>query len=211
MVNSASSDDRNELRSTLRSRRRSLSKAEQELAAESLMVRVRTNRLFRASRRVAFYIANDGEIDPAPLMALALRQHKSCYLPILSRIQSDRLWFAPYEPRAIFSRNRFGIPEPVVPARHWIRANDLDLVFLPLVAFDSEGNRLGMGGGFYDRTLAFLGSRRYWEKPHTIGLAHELQRVPSLATRSWDIPLQGIITNQAEHFCSRNILKEDRQ
>ena len=92
--------------------------------------------------------------------------------------------------------NRFGIQEPACSPRHWVRAWQLDLILLPLVAFDESGNRLGMGGGFYDRSLAYRQSRTHSRRPRLIGLAHELQRVEQLATNSWDIPLDMIATEK---------------
>jgi len=204
MVSTASGADRARLRSTLRARRRALTGPEQDRAAHALAARLAAARLFRVSQRIALYLSNDGEIDPDPLMERAREMKKTCYLPILSRLRHDRLWFAPYYSGATLVRNRFGIPEPVVPAREWVRAQDLDLVLLPLVAFDLEGNRLGMGGGFYDKSLAFLRTRSLWRKPHLIGLAHHFQRVPQLETFPWDVPLQAVATDQAVYSFLQN-------
>jgi len=196
---SITSPERAQLRATLRARRRALAAPEQERAARALAARLKSARLFRVSARIAFYLPNDGEIDPGPLVECARDMNKTCFLPILSRLRHDRLWFAPYEPGTLLARNRFGIPEPVVPARHWVRAQELDLILLPLVAFDTRGNRLGMGGGFYDKSLAFLGTRERWRKPHLIGLAHEFQLVAKLEPFPWDVPLQAVVTNQSIH------------
>ncbi|MBW8054027.1 MAG: 5-formyltetrahydrofolate cyclo-ligase [Nitrospira sp.] len=119
---------------------------------------------------------------------------KMCYLPVLSRVRGDALWFAPAAPGTVLVANHFGILEPAVGRRDLVRAQKLDLILLPLVGFDPRGNRLGMGAGFYDRTLAILRHRKHWRKPHLIGLAHELQRVDQLASDLWDIPLQAIVT-----------------
>lgn len=190
-------DSRNQLRRTLRAERNRLSPAEQARAAQALAVRVAGTRLFHAARRIALYLPNDGEIDPGPLMGRVWSMNKVCYLPILSRLRHDRLWFAPYRPDTALAGNRFGIPEPVVAPRSWRRAQDLDLILMPLVAFDARGNRLGMGGGFYDKSLAFLRQRGRWRKPHLIGLAHDFQRVDRLATFAWDVPLQAVATEAA--------------
>jgi 5-formyltetrahydrofolate cyclo-ligase len=92
--------------------------------------------------------------------------------------------------------NRFGIPEPVVPASEMYRAMEVDLVLLPLVAFDDQGNRLGMGGGFYDTTLAMRAACHRFRRPRVIGLAHECQRIEHIATEPWDIPLDLIATDR---------------
>jgi len=187
---------RNSLRRTLRQQRDALSDSEQRIAAAQLSTTVSSCRLFRVSQRIALYLPNGGEIDPQPLMERIWAAKKFCYLPILSRLRHDRLWFAPYTPDIPLTLNRFGIPEPSVPARRWVRAQELDLVLLPLVAFDMQGNRLGMGGGFYDKSLAFLRTRRVWRKPHLIGLAHDFQRVDALETCAWDVPLQAVATDR---------------
>ena len=187
---------RNPLRRELRDKRRTLTRAEQKRAAQELTIQLTRSRFVRVSRKVALYLPNDGEIDPTPLLERLWRQGKTCYLPILSRLKHDRLWFAPFLPETPLALNRFGIPEPVVPARQWVRAQELDLVLMPLVAFDLHGNRLGMGGGFYDKSLAFLGTRTRWLKPHLIGLAHDFQRVEKIEPCPWDVPLQGVATDQ---------------
>ena len=189
------SDSRNTLRRALRAQRNTLSAAQQLRAAQQLATRLATQPLFRVSRRIAVYLPNDGEIDPVPLMTRIWKMNKTCYLPILSRLTHDRLWFAPFTPDTPLTRNRFGIFEPLTPARNRISAQDLDLILMPLVAFDTQGNRLGMGGGFYDKSLAFLRTRRVWRKPHLIGLAHDFQRVDKLTASAWDVPLQAVATD----------------
>jgi len=191
---------RNTLRRRLRAQRQALTPSEQESAAHTLAAHLAATRQFRVSRRVALYLPNDGEIDPRPVMERLWQSHKTCYLPILSRLRHDRLWFAPFSPDTPLAYNRFGIPEPRVPARAWRRAQDLDLILMPLVAFDTSGNRLGMGGGFYDKSLAFLHQRSGWRKPHLFGLAHDFQRVEKLETFAWDVPLQGVATDRAVYL-----------
>ncbi len=194
-------DARNRLRRALRAERNRLTPVQQARASRALAAQLAGTRLFRVARRIALYLPNDGEIDPVPLMTRVWAMNKRCYLPILSRLKHDRLWFAPYEPDTALAPNRFGIPEPVVSPRSWLRAPDLDLVLMPLVAFDAGGNRLGMGGGFYDRSLAFLRHRGCWHKPHLIGLAHDFQRVERLETFAWDVPLQAVATDRTVyHF-----------
>ncbi|MFP9005247.1 5-formyltetrahydrofolate cyclo-ligase, partial [Pseudomonas aeruginosa] len=90
---------------------------------------------------------------------------------------------------------RCRISEPLADAGRQRKAWALDLVLLPLVGFDEQGGRLGMGGGFYDRSLAYLARRKNGHKPTLIGLAHECQKVDRLALASWDIPLAGTVTD----------------
>jgi 5-formyltetrahydrofolate cyclo-ligase len=92
--------------------------------------------------------------------------------------------------------NRFNIPEPTLRNRRLRLAWTLDLLLVPLVGFDAGGNRLGMGGGFYDRTLSYLSHRTYWRRPRLIGIAHECQRVAELRLRPWDVPLDMVVTER---------------
>jgi 5-formyltetrahydrofolate cyclo-ligase len=192
--------DKNTLRQKLRARRRALSAEEQKQAASHLAANVTGTRLFLASRRIACYLPNDGEIDTHPILAHIRRMRKDCYLPVLSRLSHDRLWFARMDTDTDLASNRFGIPEPVVPARDLVRAQELDLILMPLVGFDDQGRRLGMGGGYYDRSLEFLRHRHHWRKPHLLGIAYDFQRVNGLTADPWDIPLAGVITDQAVYF-----------
>lgn len=190
---------RAEIRREIRTRRNALDFRERQALSRSLARRVGTSAIFRRSRHIAFYLANDGEVDLEALMERAFRMGKHCYLPVLSPAFHNRLWFAPYEPDASLAPNQFGILEPVVNWRRMRPAWGLDLVLTPLVAFDHQGNRLGMGGGFYDRTLAYLKHRRLWYKPRLFGVAYAFQEVPALSHAPWDIPLHGVITENAFH------------
>lgn len=192
--------DKSELRRRLRAQRNALPAEDQRLAAAQLALHLAGMRLFLVSRRVACYLPNDGEIDTNPVIARLWRMRKTCYLPVLSRLSHDRLWFARAEPGMELAPNRFGIPEPVVKARDLVRAQELDLILMPLVGFDDRGNRLGMGGGFYDRSLEFLRHRARWRKPHVLGLAYDFQRVNGLTPDAWDIPLQGVVTDRAVYL-----------
>ena len=193
-------DSKLELRAKLRAQRRALSVAEQKHAAAALAARVVATRWFRVSHRIAVYLANDGEIDPHAVIERIWRTRKQAYLPVLSPLRHDRLWFARVEPGMEYRTNRLGISEPLVKRSALVRAEELDLILLPLVAFDAVGNRVGMGGGFYDRSLAFLRHRRYLRKPHVVGLAHEFQRVQHVTPDSWDVPLAGIVTDAASYM-----------
>jgi len=137
-------------------------------------------------------MAADGEIDPYPLLQALWALGKIIYLPVLVPFSRQKLWFAKYAPSDRLVLNRFGIPEPV--RRRLIKPCALDLVLTPLVAFDSRGHRIGMGGGYYDRSFAFLRRRRHWRKPRLLGLAYELQKLPGIIPNDWDIPLDAVAT-----------------
>jgi 5-formyltetrahydrofolate cyclo-ligase len=185
-----------QLRQQIRRERRALDHAAQKHHAQALAKQVCSSRFFTNSQRIACYLANDGEISPQYIIERAWLMHKQVYLPVLSPL-GHRLHFAPYQPDTTMNSNRFGIMEPACHPRAWRNARQLDLILLPLVAFDSSGNRAGMGGGFYDRSLAYRQHRQHWLRPALFGLAHELQKTSELAVRSWDIPLDGIATEKS--------------
>ena len=189
-------EQRNTLRKELRQQRRALTAQQQQAAATALDRVLGRQPLFLRSQHIAIYLPNDGEMDLSPLLQRALAMGKKCYLPVLSPLYHNRLWFAPYHSDSRLSLNRFGIPEPDCNHRQMRPVWALDLILTPLVAFDTQGNRLGMGGGFYDRTLAYLNRRQHWRKPRLLGTAHAFQQVAQLPCESWDIPLQGVVTEK---------------
>ena len=195
--------DSKTLRKDIRKQRRALSDSEREYAAFQLCERIASSRSFRQSKHVAFYLPNDGEMDLTLLIEHAWQQGKHCYLPVLAEPNTQRLWFIPYTADTTLKNNRFGIPEPIHSNKTRLRKTlSLDLILMPLVAFDEQGNRVGMGGGFYDRTLAFLRQRRYWHKPNLLGVAYDFQKHEQIKTNSWDIPLQAIATEKRMYSCS---------
>ena len=187
-----------QLRKTIRVRRRQLNS--HALISHSRLMARQANKCkaLQVAERIAFYIATDGEMDPAPLIERAIKAGKQCYLPVLRQRPTNSLWFSRYDTKTPLKPNRFGIPEPDMHHQHTISPRGLDLILLPLVAFDLTGNRLGMGGGYYDRTLSFRLKRSHWKGPKLIGLAHELQCIDALPRNPWDVPLDGVITEH--HF-----------
>ncbi len=155
------------------------------------------NRLtcFRNARNIALYLSANGELDPLPVLRKATDMGKTCFLPVLHPMQ-QRLWFTPWQTGAPLDANRFGIPEPKLADRDLTRSWALDLVLTPLVAFDSHGTRLGMGGGYYDRSFAYLELRRHFRKPLLIGYGYEFQRLRKLKRNHWDVPIHVAVTDQ---------------
>jgi len=190
--------DRNkkEIRSEMRALRRSVTPSEQHLAAISLSRNILKLQVFSGTRKIGAYLASDGEIDPLYIMIESINRGKKCYVPVLAPGQKPRIRFGSFSMRSEMCFNQFGILEPFVSQRSCVEPSKLDLILLPLVAFDLTGCRIGMGGGYYDASLAAVASRKYWHKPRLLGLAHEFQRVEKLAADEWDIPLDGIVTNR---------------
>lgn len=175
----------------MRNLRRGMSTATQVVAAAALAERVCTLPVFIRARRIAAYVAIGGEIDPHPIVDHALALGKAVFLPILRGLEP--MAFAPYAASTPLVPNRYRIPEPAVAASQWLAPRQLDLVLTPLVAFDEYGNRLGMGGGYYDRSFAFLRASAL-PHPYLLGLAYDLQKVERLVREPWDVPLHGIAT-----------------
>lgn len=187
---------RQQLRTQLRKTRRALNPSQQRQAARGLYRQLAQNPLFRRARHIALYIPNDGEIDPRLLLRAAQRRGKKTYLPVLSAWPRTKMVFQRVIHGETFRPNRFRIPEPRSNVARQRLVWTLDLILLPLVGFDDVGGRLGMGGGFYDRSLAYQARRKAWQKPVLLGLAHECQKVDQLAQASWDVPLQGTVTDK---------------
>lgn len=187
---------RPQLRRMLRKARRALTPSEQRQAAHGLYRQLAQHPLFRRAKHISLYLPTDGEIDPRLLLRAAQRRGKATYLPVLSAWPRTKMVFQRVRPGEKLLPNRFGILEPRVNAQRQRQVWALSLVLLPLVGFDDVGGRLGMGGGFYDRSLAYLARRHNWRKPTLLGLAHECQKVGRLAQASWDVPLAGTVTDK---------------
>lgn len=184
------------LRQTIRDQRCQLNMDEQRLAADQLAANAIASRLLHKFNRVACYLATDGEIDTWPLIKTLWSLKKQVYLPVVSHLPWTPLWFAPFNPDSDLILNRFGIPEPDVHPGKRVTARQLDLILMPLVAFDVSGHRLGMGQGFYDRSLKFMNHRKFWRRPLLAGIGHDFQCVKKVDSGPWDIPLQCAITDQ---------------
>jgi len=187
---------RAELRKTIRVRRQALSKKEQQQASKLMLQRLSTHKKVQAAQTIALYLSNDGELDLMPFIDWCWQQNKQVYLPVLHPFCSGHLLFLLFEKSSIMIKNHYGIKEPKLDVRKVRPLIQLDVLCTPLVAFDDSGARLGMGGGFYDRTLS------NWQQSqvYPIGLAHDCQQVDKIPTEHWDIPLPEIITPTRNHL-----------
>jgi 5-formyltetrahydrofolate cyclo-ligase len=187
--------DRPALRREMRSMRRGLSPRESARASAAIVERLVRLPAFRRARSVAGYWPVDGEPDVREALLVALARGAAALLPVLGGSHSRPMRFARWRPGWPLLRNRFGIPEPAVRARRFFTARGIDLVIAPLVAFDPSGHRLGLGGGYYDRTFApAIGRARPWAP--IIGVAYEHQRVPELEPAPWDVTLDMVVTER---------------
>lgn len=178
------------LRKRIKRQRSALSGNQQQIAAQKLTLRIARHPLFRQAQTIAVYWASNGEISLKPLIKIAQSLGKQCLLPVLD---DQSLTFAAFNRNTKMRKNRYGLWEPLMPKQS--SPENIDLILCPLVAFDSRGNRIGMGGGFYDRTFAKIKrqKKRFW------GVAHALQEEQRLMTDWWDVKLDGVFTDKRVH------------
>ncbi|MCP9267617.1 5-formyltetrahydrofolate cyclo-ligase [Xenorhabdus sp. XENO-1] len=181
---------RKSIRKQIRQLRQNLSPEQQSRFAQRVAQNAMSHPKIQQANKIALYLAFDGELDTRPLIQQLWQQNKQVYLPVLHPFSQHHLLFLHYHAETSLNCNRFNIEEPPLDVRQVLPVSELDVMFIPLVAFDSTGQRLGMGGGFYDRTLAKWQQQNFYP----IGLAHDFQLVNSLPSASWDIPLPEIIT-----------------
>jgi len=173
------------LRQQLRQQRNSLASAERAAASDMIASQTLALPKWAQINSVAIYSPNDGEVDPHPLATRALAQNKTLFLPV---IQADNtLHFARWEPGDSLNKNKFGIGEPSANIER-VLADSLDLICIPLVGWSSDGNRLGMGGGFYDRTLNPASNTT------RVGLGYDCQECADIPCEHWDIRLHWVAT-----------------
>jgi 5-formyltetrahydrofolate cyclo-ligase len=181
---------RQQIRTEVRQRRKNLTSKQQSLFAMQAAERVATHPRIQAASTISVFLSFDGELDTAPLIKRLWQEGKQLCLPVLHPFTSGNLLFLRYNSDTPLVRNKLKILEPALDATQIVLLSQLDIILTPLVAFDSHGQRLGMGGGFYDRTL------ENWQDggPYPIGLAHDCQQVDNLPIEHWDVPLPEVIT-----------------
>ena len=195
LTTSSPPEDARALRRRLRALRRAVSPEDRARAARRIAVFADAMRLLRPGRRIALYLPLAEEIDTAPLLKRARARHCHVFVPRITDTRRNLMSFVGAD--GPWRRGRWGILEPVGTARR--AARELDVIFTPLVGFDAQGNRMGMGKGFYDRALAFRRRHPHRRRPLLVGLAFECQRVESLPVRAHDVPLDVLITEHGPH------------
>ncbi|MGL4860369.1 MAG: 5-formyltetrahydrofolate cyclo-ligase [Enterobacteriaceae bacterium] len=179
-----------QLRHSIRQQRRTLSEQQQRQASQQISQKLYAHQRVAKASCVSLFMAFDGEIDLTPLITRLWSHRIDVCLPLLHPFSAGNLLFVRYQPETELKPHRYGLSQPVLDVRQVVPVREIDVILTPLVAFDSSGNRLGMGGGYYDRTL------QQWQSkgPYPIGVAHDCQQVPALTPQLWDIPLPEIIT-----------------
>ena len=175
------------IRKNLIKQRKSIKNIENDRLSRKLLSNVQKIARFKNQKKIAVYLASNGEINPKYIKKFLESNGFSVYLPVLL---GKTLKFAKDSKKT--KKNKFGIDEPC--ASQILRAKSLNIIFIPLVGFDEHKNRIGMGGGFYDRALSFKQRQKKYHNPKIYGLAFDLQKVPKIKSRPWDIKLDAIIT-----------------
>ncbi|MDO6764445.1 5-formyltetrahydrofolate cyclo-ligase [Agarivorans sp. 1_MG-2023] len=183
-------DTRQQLRQQVRQQRSALSHSQQQEASQAILDLLQHDPNIANMQHIALYLAFDGEVNLTGLIEWLWQQNKHVYVPLIDPHQDGQMCFHRYQATSPMQTNRFGISEPVFDKSQVTTSQQLDVVLAPLVAFDSQGNRLGMGGGYYDRLLATING----EQPLVIGMAHDCQQINQVPVQAWDQPLKQIIT-----------------
>ncbi len=185
------------LRTRIKQKREQLSSENVNQLGDAIFRNLLDSNILEDKGRIAIYCSVNNEVATMQIIKHLWTKDKELFLPI---IKSNQLVFGSYKSGDNLSNNKFDIPEPTIQREELITADVLDLVIVPLVAFDSDCNRLGMGGGYYDRALAFKKTSSKTSSPLLIGLAYELQKVNILEMNSWDIPMDGIISESKTYL-----------
>jgi len=197
ILKTAEQNTRASIRKQVSAKRKALSSTSQNQAAEALLLLLKNDMVIKKAKHIALYLANNGELDLHPFILWCWQQKKHIYLPVVHPFSKGNLLFLRYEKCSTMVVNQYNIEEPKLDVRHIKPMRQLDLIMTPLVAFDSTGARVGMGGGYYDRTLAKWYqqySHNKASKPAVMGVAHDCQQIEKVPNEAWDIPLPKIVT-----------------
>ena len=188
------------LRRQIRKQRRSLSSYQQAQAETRALNQLRRLNQYQTAQHIGIYLDAFGEIRTKKIIEMAFKHGKQVYLPVVCNMNNQLVWVEitqhQYRNKR-FTNHTLGMQEPR--KSRGFHVGNLDLLIMPLLACDEYGTRIGMGGGFYDRTLA--NSPR---KPHRLGLAHDFQFLNiQLERQMWDQPLDALLTPSKLHRFKR--------
>ena len=173
--------EKKRLRELLAQKRRLLSKDEVAELSSKIVVAVEQMPCFQEAKTVLIYYPTHNEVDLLPLIK-RYKKEKTFLFPVVHR---KAMVACPYEGNSKMHRGKFNIPEPTTPPY----TGHIDMVLVPGVAFDKSGNRLGRGGGYYDRFIACLG-----RNTTLVGVGYDFQLVDKVPTSRRDKKMQYIIT-----------------
>lgn len=193
------------LRKQLRASRIDASRQFSDLATISLAAQLTQLRIYRTAKNIAVYLPFKSEFPTQSIIQSNLKMGKRTFVPKITSTRRSKMQFVELDHgiakrflkdncrNQLLAKNTLGIDEPENSFVS-IKAQSIDIIFVPLLGFDTQGSRLGMGGGYYDRALAFKKSLQKIPKPYLIGLAYQAQHIEKLQTESWDVSLDAVIT-----------------
>lgn len=189
-----------QLRKQLRKQRRQLNRFQQRQAEQQVLQRLRAWPAYRQAQKIGVYLHAFGEIHTTKIIELCFAQGKQVYLPMICNMNDRLVWVriqqGQYRNKR-FAYHRLGMQEPM--ASRGQHVSELDLLLMPLLACDRHGTRIGMGGGYYDKTLASAPTT-----PLRVGLCHDFQIVDvPLAREAWDQPLDALISPHFQYSFQR--------
>ncbi len=180
------------LRQSAIAARRSMDDVARSEASTIIAERIIRSHEFNACKNIACYLSTYDEVDPSAIIGRAWRAKKRVFAPVIDN--RGGMKFRCLTPDTQLERNFFGIWEPV--SGPFVAAKTIDIILTPVVAFDNDRHRIGMGGAYFDRCFAFLRNRRFWYKPKLVGLAFDCQEVEKITPNPWDIQLYCIYTEK---------------
>lgn len=179
------------IRQLMRERCRQIPLEQRKIAAKKAAELFVQSDLFKNNQQIACYLSNDYEIETIPMINALWRAQKKCYLPLIHPEKPGLLLFQLFTAQDPLSMNRFHIAEPVFNPARQILPEHLDLVLMPVDAFDKKGHRIGKGGGYYDRTFSF---KKPNQKPILCGVAYAIQEIAKIENNTWDVIMDAILT-----------------
>lgn len=188
------SSDQSLIRQTGRDARASLDELTREVASSVIAEKIVSSTWFRRTQYLACYLPSADEVSTWEVISRAWRMKKRVFAPVCEI--NLRMQFREVSPDTDLRLNRYGIFEPV--NGETVTARMLDAVVTPVVAFDRYNHRVGMGGGYFDRTFSFLRHRNAWLHPKLVGVAFACQQVAEITPNPWDIPLFAVVTEAHE-------------
>ena len=179
------------IRERLKEKRKNLTKKQSSELSRAIFLRIIRSSWIQEHSNIGIYYALNGEADTLKLIEFLWSNNQNAFLPVMHH---NSLLFGNFAPNSDLNENTYGIPEPELTKENQVSALELDMVFVPLVAFDQDGYRLGMGGGYYDRTFEKKLKDQKPTTPLLVGLAYEFQKQNNLVHEPWDVPLDKVVT-----------------
>lgn len=174
--------DKTQLRSRIRQQKRAMLPEQIEEKSRLLAAQFTRSEAYRNAASIYGYLPYNQEVRTVPMLEQALRDGKRVAVP---KCYGDEMRFIWMEDLSAVAKGYAGIPEPIADGP--VADDETALVLMPGLAFDTQGHRIGYGGGFYDRFLA--------REPHhpTLALCYDFQMLPRLETEEFDIPVDTVL------------------